>query len=87
MPEPTAVQRSDRRWTIRFRPAERFAAVQYPEWAQSIARRYARSAHVRLGQVGETTRLVEVVAVSRYRFPSRADAVDVAQNIAEDVEA
>lgn len=86
MPEPTAVQKSERHWSIRFRPAERFAAVQCPEWAQRIAREHSRGAHVRLGQESRTSRLVEVVTVNRYRHPKRDDAVDVAQTIAEAVE-
>lgn len=83
--EPLTVSRSDRRWTVRFKPAERFAAVQCPEWAQAIAREHSQGAHVRLGQVG-TAPCVEVVAVSRYRHPTRTDAVDVAERIAEAVE-
>ena len=87
MPEPTAVQKSDRRWTIRFRPAERFGAVQCPEWAQAIAREHSAGAHVRLGHIGESGRLVEVVTVNRYRHRKRSEAVDVAKQIVEAVEA
>ncbi len=84
--DPLAVSKSDTRWTVRFRPADEFAAVQCPERAQRIARRHSQGAHVRLGQVG-TGALVEVVTVSRYRHKSRADAVAVAERIAEEVEA
>ena len=84
--EPEAVSRSDRRWTVRFRPADRFGAVQCPEWAQSIAREHSQGAHVRLGQVGATDHRVEVVTVMRYRHPSKADAVETARAIVEAVE-
>ncbi|WP_340101234.1 hypothetical protein [Salinibaculum salinum] len=83
--EPLAVSRSDRRWTVRFQPDDRFAAVQCPEWAQSIAREHSQGAHIRLGHVG-TSPCVEVVALSRYRYPERSDAVEVAERIAEAVE-
>ena len=83
--EPLAVSRSDRRWTVRFEPPERFATVQCPEWAQSIAREHSQGAHVRVGQIG-TNACVEVVAVSRFRHPCQSDAVDVAERIAEAVE-
>jgi hypothetical protein len=83
--DPLAVSKSERFWTVRFRPADEFAAVQMPEWAQRIAREISRRANVRLGEVG-TSALVEVVRVSRYRHPDRVGAVAVAEKIAEAVE-
>lgn len=81
----TAVQKSDSRWTIRLQPADRFSAVQCPDWAQKIARQHCPSAHVRLGQVGTSGHVVEVVTVTRYRH-SRPEAVDLAEEIAEAIE-
>lgn len=85
--EPLAVQRSDRRWTVRFRPADEFGAVQYPEWAQAIASEHSAGARVRCGRVASDGQLVEVVAVNRSQHGTRDEAVAVAETIAETVEA